>query len=76
MFDLVLWMPFCSQQLRFPLLGISSTVLLSTFIAYVAQLVIEAIAEIHPRAVIVDSIQTVYLAEANGSAGSVSQVRR
>lgn len=39
------------------------------------ELVIEAIAEIHPRAVIVDSIQTVYLAEANGSAGSVSQVR-
>jgi len=36
--------------------------------------VIEAITEIQPRAVIVDSIQTVYLAEANGSAGSVSQV--
>lgn len=35
---------------------------------------IEAITEIQPRAVIVDSIQTVYLAEANGSAGSVSQV--
>ncbi|XP_024383234.1 uncharacterized protein [Physcomitrium patens] len=39
------------------------------------ELVIGSITEIQPRAVIVDSIQTVYLAEANGSAGSVSQVR-
>lgn len=45
-----------------------------TYNAYNVQLVIGSITEIQPRAVIVDSIQTVYLAEANGSAGSVSQV--
>jgi DNA repair protein RadA/Sms len=38
-------------------------------------LVLEAIREVGPKAVILDSIQTVYLAEASGSAGSVSQVR-
>jgi len=39
------------------------------------ELVLEAIREVGPKAVILDSIQTVYLAEASGSAGSVSQVR-
>ncbi|CAK9202977.1 unnamed protein product [Sphagnum troendelagicum] len=39
------------------------------------ELVLEAIREVGPKAVILDSIQTVYLAEATGSAGSVSQVR-
>jgi DNA repair protein RadA/Sms len=38
------------------------------------ELVLEAIREVGPKAVILDSIQTVYLAEASGSAGSVSQV--
>ena len=37
--------------------------------------VLAEIAELQPRAVVVDSIQTLYLAEATGSAGSVSQVR-
>eukprot|EP00850_Spirogloea_muscicola_P019089 SM000183S03983 [mRNA] locus=s183:194346:198390:+ [translate_table: standard] len=37
--------------------------------------ILAAIQDLQPRAVVVDSIQTVYLAEANGSAGSVSQVR-
>ena len=37
--------------------------------------VLAEIAELQPRAVVVDSIQTLYLAEASGSAGSVSQVR-
>jgi predicted ATP-dependent serine protease len=36
--------------------------------------VLEAIQELRPRAVVVDSIQTVYLPEATGSAGSVIQV--
>ncbi|KAG6545703.1 hypothetical protein Mapa_012888 [Marchantia paleacea] len=39
------------------------------------ELVLEAIQGLRPRAVIVDSIQTVYLPEATGSAGSVIQVR-
>ncbi|CAM6128724.1 unnamed protein product [Calypogeia fissa] len=39
------------------------------------ELVLEAIQELKPRAVVVDSIQTVYLPEATGSAGSVIQVR-
>ncbi|KAL2609548.1 hypothetical protein R1flu_028121 [Riccia fluitans] len=39
------------------------------------ELVLEAIQSLNPRAVIVDSIQTVYLPEATGSAGSVIQVR-
>lgn len=47
---------------------------MSEIVLAFAQLVMEAITNIQPRAVIVDSIQTVYLAEANGSAGSVSQV--
>lgn len=38
------------------------------------KIVLEAIQELQPRAVIVDSIQTVYLPEATGSAGSVIQV--
>lgn len=38
------------------------------------KLVLEAIQGLKPRAVIVDSIQTVYLPEATGSAGSVIQV--
>ena len=37
--------------------------------------VLSEIAELRPRAVVIDSIQTVFLAEASGSAGSVSQVR-
>eukprot|EP00850_Spirogloea_muscicola_P013315 SM000089S23871 [mRNA] locus=s89:483098:487966:- [translate_table: standard] len=37
--------------------------------------ILQAIQDMQPRAVVVDSIQTVYLAEATGSAGSVSQVR-
>lgn len=37
--------------------------------------ILQAMAELSPRAVVVDSIQTVYLDEATGSAGSVSQVR-
>ncbi len=36
--------------------------------------VLAAIITMQPRAVIVDSIQTVYLDDVNGSAGSVSQV--
>ncbi|KAL3699191.1 hypothetical protein R1sor_017213 [Riccia sorocarpa] len=39
------------------------------------ELLLEAIQNLNPRAVIVDSIQTVYLPEATGSAGSVIQVR-
>lgn len=38
--------------------------------------VLAEILSMRPRAVIVDSIQTVYLDDVNGSAGSVSQVRR
>lgn len=37
--------------------------------------ILEEMAALRPRAVIVDSIQTVYLEEVTGSAGSVSQVR-
>lgn len=37
--------------------------------------VLAEILSMRPRAVIVDSIQTVYLDDVNGSAGSVSQVR-
>ncbi len=38
--------------------------------------VLAEILSMRPRAVIVDSIQTVYLDDVNGSAGSVSQVRK
>lgn len=38
--------------------------------------VLAEILSMRPRAVIVDSIQTVYLDDVNGSAGSVSQVRQ
>ena len=37
--------------------------------------VLAEIISMQPKAVIVDSIQTVYLDDVNGSAGSVSQVR-
>jgi DNA repair protein RadA/Sms len=37
--------------------------------------ILETMATLRPRAVVVDSIQTVYLDEVAGSAGSVSQVR-
>eukprot|EP00898_Chlorokybus_atmophyticus_P005373 jgi/Chlat1/5837/Chrsp4S06356 len=39
------------------------------------ELILEAIQRMQPRAVVIDSIQTVYLDEVTGSAGSVSQVR-
>lgn len=39
------------------------------------ELILRWMAELGPRAVVIDSIQTVYLPEATGSAGSVSQVR-
>ena len=38
------------------------------------QLILHAIYELRPRAVVIDSIQTIYLPEAVGSAGSVVQV--
>ncbi len=44
---------------------------------YSATRLVEILAEVvalQPRAVIIDSIQTVYLDDVNGSAGSVSQV--
>ena len=37
--------------------------------------VLREVVSMRPRAVIVDSIQTVYLDDVTGSAGSVSQVR-
>ena len=45
---------------------------------YSATRLTEILAEImamRPRAVVIDSIQTVYLDDVNGSAGSVSQAR-
>lgn len=39
------------------------------------QLILQEILAMRPRAVIIDSIQTVYLDDVTGSAGSVSQVR-
>lgn len=39
------------------------------------ELILSAIHQLRPRAVVIDSIQTVYLPEAVGSAGSVVQVR-
>ena len=36
--------------------------------------ILQEIVAMQPRAVIIDSIQTVYLDDVNGSAGSVSQV--
>ncbi|KAJ7297295.1 hypothetical protein O6H91_Y066600 [Diphasiastrum complanatum] len=39
------------------------------------EIILNAIRELSPRAVVVDSIQTIYLPEASGSAGSVVQVR-
>ncbi|GBG91668.1 hypothetical protein CBR_g52747 [Chara braunii] len=39
------------------------------------EMILEAMVNLKPRAVVIDSIQTVYLQEATGSAGSVSQVR-
>ncbi|KAJ7563639.1 hypothetical protein O6H91_03G118500 [Diphasiastrum complanatum] len=38
------------------------------------EIILNAIRELSPRAVVVDSIQTIYLPEASGSAGSVVQV--
>jgi hypothetical protein len=38
------------------------------------EVILDSIVELNPRAVIVDSIQTVYLNDATGSAGSVTQV--
>ncbi|KAH9300269.1 hypothetical protein KI387_011852, partial [Taxus chinensis] len=37
--------------------------------------ILDKVQKLHPRAVIIDSIQTVYLKEITGSAGSVSQVK-
>ena len=37
--------------------------------------ILQEIVAMQPRAVVIDSIQTVYLDDVNGSAGSVSQVR-
>ena len=41
---------------------------------HAAQLILQEILAMRPRAVIIDSIQTVYLDGVTGSAGSVSQV--
>ena len=38
--------------------------------------ILAEIISMHPAAVIIDSIQTVYLDDVNGSAGSVSQVHQ
>lgn len=38
------------------------------------QAILQEVVEMQPVAVIIDSIQTVYLDDVNGSAGSVSQV--
>jgi predicted ATP-dependent serine protease len=38
------------------------------------EVILDSIVDLNPRAVIVDSIQTVYLNDATGSAGSVTQV--
>lgn len=38
------------------------------------EVILDSIVDMNPRAVIVDSIQTVYLNDATGSAGSVTQV--
>ena len=40
------------------------------------QVILQEILAMRPRAVIIDSIQTVYLDDVTGSAGSVSQVRQ
>ncbi len=48
----------------------------SQWIVYPAQLILQEILAMRPRAVIIDSIQTVYLDGVTGSAGSVSQVTR
>ncbi|MCO5577607.1 hypothetical protein L7F22_031438 [Adiantum nelumboides] len=40
-----------------------------------AQLILREIQQLKPRAVVIDSIQTIYLPEAAGSAGSIVQVR-
>jgi predicted ATP-dependent serine protease len=39
------------------------------------QAILQEVVEMQPVAVIIDSIQTVYLDDVNGSAGSVSQAR-
>ena len=39
------------------------------------QIILQEILAMRPRAVIIDSIQTVYLDDVTGSAGSVSQAR-
>ncbi|GAQ82127.1 DNA repair protein [Klebsormidium nitens] len=45
------------------------------FSATKLEVILDSIMELNPRAVIIDSIQTVYLNDATGSAGSVIQVR-
>ena len=40
-----------------------------------AQVILQEILAMRPRAVIIDSIQTVYLDDVTGSSGSVSQVQ-
>ena len=55
-------------------MGLASNGSIFLFSATRLQDVLAEIIDMQPRAVIVDSIQTVYLDDVNGSAGSVSQV--
>ena len=55
-------------------MGLASNENIFLFSATRLQDVLAEIITMQPKAVIVDSIQTVYLDDVNGSAGSVSQV--